>query len=171
MKHIILILTLIISTNIHGQISSTTNNTRNDFLGTWEWQNGNETFRVNFFNEDNGDGTFSLAGHYKMVEVINGNEVELYTSNRPIVSGNTQMYPPAIAGGHYFDWIDTYRFFFQDNTSITQRAPSLGDLKLKFLNTQPNEPLQVSWKLRVEGMANEDEQFSVPTDIILTKSE
>ena len=46
MKHIIAILILVTSLNSFSQTISV-NPTTLDFIGTWEWQNGNEVFRIN----------------------------------------------------------------------------------------------------------------------------
>jgi hypothetical protein len=167
MKNILIIITLITSINTFSQTISV-NPTRNDFLGTWEWQNNNVIFRVNFFNESDGDGTFSLGGHFTMLESDNnGNETILFTSDRPIENTN-QNWLPMINGGRYLDYIDSYRFSLRDNTT---NDFLLGTLDLKFLDVPNGSPLQISWKLRIDGMANEDQNFNVPTDITLTKVE
>lgn len=172
MRTLILIITILFSTNGFSQTLSI-NPTTDDFLGTWEWQNSNQVFRVEIFEAPSYNGT-TLKGHYKMVEVDNsGNETEIYNSNRPIYPGSTTMFPAAITGGQHLDWLEnTYGFFFQDSTvEVGNPPPPLGDLKLKFLPTQQGEPLRVSWTLIVEGIASEGQAFSVPTNMILTKVE
>ena len=45
-------------------------NTLGPFLGNWEWVNGNETFKLNFFIENEG-----ISGNYKLVEINNGQDL------------------------------------------------------------------------------------------------
>ncbi len=161
MKNLIIITFLISSIALFSQTQ------RDDFLGIWEWQNNNQTFRVNFFNEPDGDGTFSLAGHFTMLETdVSGNETILYTSDRFIETTN-ERFIPMINGGRYCDWIDSFRFSLMDNT--TTKTLLLGVLDLKFISISLGNPLQITWKLRVDGMASVGEVFNVPTDITLTK--
>lgn len=167
MKNILIIIALITNINAFSQTLSV-NPTSNDFLGTWEWQNNNITFRVNFFNDETYDGSQTIRGHFTMLESDNnGNETILFTSDRPIENTN-QNWLPMINGGRYLDYIDSYRFSLRDNTT---NDFLLGTLDLKFLDVPNGSPLQISWKLRIDGMANEDQNFNVPTDITLTKVE
>lgn len=169
MKNTIILLVAIISINTYSQTLSV-NPTRDDLLGTWEWQNGNEVFRINFFNysyEYEGETWTSLASHFTMLETDTfGNETIIYTSDKPMGSTIPQNWYPVITGGQYLNYIDSYRFWLIDNTANTYL---LGNLDIKFLNVPNGSPLQILWKLRIDGMANEGESFNVPTDIILTK--
>jgi hypothetical protein len=173
MRTLILIITILFSTNSFTQTLSI-DPTRDDFIGTWEWENSNQIFRVEIFEAPSYYGT-TLNGHYKMVEVDNnGNETELYNSNRPIYPGSAMNFPPPIEGGSLiaFNSVRFYKFFFQDCTAtVDNPAPPLGELRLKFIPTEQGEPLKISWNLLVEGLANEGQAFSVPTNMTLTKVE
>lgn len=171
MKNIIIILIFTITSNIYSQTISV-NPTRDDFIGIWEWQNGNEIFRINFFNQETtyeGETWTSLASHFTMLSIdSSGNETIIYTSDRPMETTIPQNWFPVITGGQYLSYNESYRFALKDNTASTYL---LGNLDLKFLATSSGQPLQISWKLRVDGMADENQSFNVPTDIILTKIE
>lgn len=55
----------------------TTINAQNPFIGTWEYQDGNEIFRVELsLNENN-----RIRGHYSKIQTNNGFEIVLYKSN------------------------------------------------------------------------------------------
>lgn len=168
MKNILKLLIFIISVNVFSQ-TPTANLDRNDLLGVWEWHNGNEIFRLNFFNytyQYEGLPRTSLSSHFTMLTVDpNGNESILYTSDRPM-EGTNEHWMPMIRGGSYLDYNNSYRFSLSDNTT---NSFLLGVLYLKFLNTPTGSPLQNSWKLEVDGMASVGENFNVPRDIILIK--
>lgn len=167
MKNTLILFALTIGFNTFSQ-NFPTSTTSNDFLGTWEWQNGTETFRVVFFNDSTYDGSQTIRGHFALLETdVNGNETLIYTSDR-LIEGTDQNWIPMINGGRYLDYNDSYRFSLRDNTTDSFL---LGVLDLKFLNVSSQSSLLVSWKLRVDGMADEDQNFNVPTDIILTKVE
>ncbi len=169
MKNIITLIVLSITINNYSQTTSI-EPTRDDLIGTWEWQNGTEIFRINFFNysyEFEGQPRSKLASHFTMVEIdAIGNETIIYTSDKPMGTTIPQNWPPVITGGQYLDYIDSYRFWLKDNTASTYL---LGNLDLKFIDVPFRNPLKVTWKLRVDGMSNANESFNVPTDIILIK--
>ncbi|MEM9680477.1 MAG: DUF6705 family protein [Bacteroidota bacterium] len=47
------------------------------FVGHWEWQNGNQTFKVEIYQENN-----YLKGHYQLTEINDGTETTIYDSNK-----------------------------------------------------------------------------------------
>lgn len=143
--------------------------------GTWKYQSGNEVFIVSLFRITDG-----YQGHYKKITVdASGNQLsEIYNSNKPI--GNTTTNWPYVI---YSDNISTnyeIRAILHDNT--VTNTPNGGGfidgvLDMKVLNpncfTPPSNTcaLQAQWTVKKEpGLQNpSDPNFSIPTNIILTK--
>ena len=67
-KHIVITLFLLLTFNFV--------NAQNPFHGTWEWQNGNQTFRVFLFAQND-----TTKGHFEMVELNSGVETATTAPN------------------------------------------------------------------------------------------
>ncbi|MGV3461225.1 MAG: DUF6705 family protein [Flavobacterium sp.] len=54
------------------------------FVGIWKYQSGNQIYRLTIWEHDEAspyDGRYYLLGHYEMVQINNGIESIVYTSN------------------------------------------------------------------------------------------
>ncbi len=133
------------------------------YTGVWEWQNGNEIFRVRL-RADLEDNT-RFIGHYEKVSVdANGNETFIYNSNKEVFTGNNKGWLPyVITGGGIID-----------NTVDQSKYHPLkhGSLKFEILTATPGN-ITARWHVfrKTGGIIGDDEapEFSVPTDVILTK--
>src|SRR5690606_30736520 len=145
-----------------GKYFKDVNNVFDDFIGTWQWQNGNQTFTVTLWKEvkveaKNGSKPSyyvdMIKGHYKLKEFQNQNgtlvEVELYNSHQTI--GNTNQWWQFAIFGNTKDGM---------NLSGSIRDVSIdypnwdggvnGHLKLTVTSTSP---LQMQWEVTLpEGM-------------------
>ena len=169
--------------NNEGKYFKDLNNNFTPYLGVWEWQNGNQTFRVTLWKvemEEHENGNRPsyyidiIQGHYNMVQQGQpGSPIEetVYTSQKKI--GNTIT-----------DWFPVIRVYAYDNNQCggtvydnsAEGYPNYpmgirGGLKLNLIQ---GIPLQMEWKVTLpEGMYGNDQptEFNIPTDIILTKVE
>lgn len=138
------------------------------FPGTWHSQNGNTLFIVSLWQ----DGV-DIKGHYKMVEYNNGVVSDvIYKSNKVYEGGFS--FPFMISTNN--DGSNESSGFVNDNTIINQSSNyKTGNLFIKL--TQPviigctNCNIQATWKVtELKGLKlSTDQQFNIPTDIILTK--
>lgn len=157
------ILTLFISLNSFSQNSNLT-----PFVGNWEWQNGNETFKVQIFID--GD---NLKGHYELVETNNGITTTIYKSNKLINPNIDFYYPYAIFGGSS-DGI-LFGANIEDNVLYGDGIHSTKSGSLAFTIQNPSCngcPITATWKVSIlQGLKSSStpENFTIPTDIILTK--
>lgn len=143
-----------------------------NFTGTWEGTTGNITFRLIIWkesdliltNEINSKIDY-LKSKYLIIENVNTpTQKVLYNSIRFFkVSGATShsiMNTWAVSG-------NGFRGIFTDTNANnrTRVLTAIADFSILNLGTIP---LQAHWKLK--GLAlDEDDYFSVPTDVILTK--
>ena len=164
--HTILILTLLIFNSQH-VLAQEENYT--PFIGTWEWQNGNEVFRVTLFE----NSYLGLVGHYEMVQQNNGLETIVFTSKK-VVSSN-EVWPPFVISGRV--GINAFAGTIRDNTvdASLYNSEKIGQVVIEILNNSGglNPTITARWKVerkKYQGLIiNEAPEFSVPTDIILTK--
>lgn len=158
-------------------------NNFNPFLGIWEWQNGNQIFRVELWkvemkeNKNGNEPSFYLdkiQGHFEMVESgVQGQQLEtnIYTSNKNV--GDKDYYwPPVInlsstngtsCGGIIIDNIAVNNEYWYGLK---------GKLIIKLIDG--TNPLKANWKVTLlEGIygINQPTEFIIPTDIVLTKSD
>ena len=138
------------------------------FIGTWEWQNGNEVFRVNLF--ENAD--LGLVGHYEMVQQNNGIETVLYTSKK-FDDGN-EVWPPYVISGR--TGVNVFAGTIRDNTVNSQLYDSekRGSITIVIQNVTGIGSITATWKVERKSYQSgltddESPEFSVPTDIVLTK--
>ena len=111
------------------------------FLGTWEYQNANQIFRITLWKEnmveyENGNlPSFyrdKIKGHFEMVEIgQQGQQFEtiIYTSDKPIGTSG-QYYPPVINAGS----IDGISVRCQFSLDIISNNPTQAVLKVKSLS-------------------------------------
>ena len=160
----ILILSLTISSYAQSNLDI---NNLTPFVGNWEWVNGNQTFKVEIFIEDN-----YLKGHYKLVETNNGVENEIYKSNIPMGGDQGWLFGPVIFGGSY-DGI-LFGANIKDNVLYAEGTHNTKDGDLEFIiqDSCATCPITATWKIsKTLGMRSTKtpENFTIPIDIILTK--
>lgn len=145
---------------------------RSTFTGTWEYRSGNEIFRIVLWEDTN--ELDLLKGHYEKV-VINssGDETFIYCSDKEkFQDHNTGWIPFAISLKEIQSKLSGS---ITDNTVDQSQYDPLksGQLRMEILsNTGGSNPtITASCKInRDEGIAiKESPNYSVPTDIILTK--
>ena len=145
------------------------------FLGTWEYQEGNEIFRVHLSlnPEDNNH----IIGHYEKVQVNNGIETYIYSSNKEEFIGNNKGWLPYVITSRSGDNTKIYGTI-NDNTVDENLYHQLkaGRWTLEILTNSGgfNPTITAHWKVERKSYQsgltdNEAPEFSVPTDIVLTK--
>jgi hypothetical protein len=165
MKNIyyIILATFLLTSTLNAQ---TPNNNSNPFVGTWEYQDGNEIFRVILWTDNDNE---HIKGHYE--KVINNNGIESYvlSSDKEKHEGQNQSWIPysifcvidnQVMGGIIIDnTVNSNLYHFRKNG------------KLKFILN--NNLTTANWRIESSQgpKINEAPEFSVPTDIILTKVE
>ena len=138
------------------------------FVGNWEWQNGNQTFKVQIFVNDG-----YLKGHYELVETNGMLVTTIYKSNKLLNPDLNFYFGYAIFGGSH----DGIKFgaSIDDNVLYGDGFHSTKDGSLDFTIQNPTCngcPITATWKITVlQGMKSTDEpeNFTIPTDITLTK--
>ncbi len=163
MKYLIIIATTLLSFASNAlQVNSEIRHPLSTYLGVWEWQNGNEVFRVRLRVDPKNNMNF--VGHYEKVSVdANGNETFIYNSNKEVFAGNNKAWAPfVIFGGGFIDnTVDQSKYHPLKN----------GSLKFEILTATPGN-ITARWHVfRRDGGETDDDapEFSVPTDVILTK--
>lgn len=160
-----ILLLFITTTNISAQ---SIDNISNPFMGTWEYQTGNEIFRVILWLDNDGQ---NMRGHYEKVSVLNGVETFIYCSDKEKYQGiNTAWLNQVIYMSYDNDLL--IGGSFDDNTvNSNLYAPiKTGRITVELLT---ENPATLRWIVkRGQGMSvNEAPDYSVPTDVILTKVE
>ncbi len=146
-------------------------NAQNIFLGTWEHQEGNQVFRVTLWEDNN-----NILGHYKMINVENGMETIIYSSNKNEHIGNNEAKLPFVIYGSANNQLLIALFYDNTVNANQYHFQKKGSLTIEIL-TNPgglNPTITAHWKVERKsyqsGLAdNEAPEFSVPTDIVLTK--
>ena len=168
-------------TNNAGKYYKDINNVFDDFVGTWQWKNRNETFKVTLWKEtmneqQNGSAPSfykdKIKGHYQLTEMQNQNgalvEVELYNSHKKI--GNTNQRWQNVISGDTHDGIEFSGLIRDVSINYPNWQAGVGGyLKLTIISTSP---LQMQWEVSLpDGMygIGQPTTFNIPTDIILTK--
>lgn len=145
-------------------------NAQNPFEGTWEWQNNSYIFRV-YLGQNNPS---PKQGHFEMVEIgNNGEEIIIYTSDKPYNSVTPQHWHPVILAGWNGD--DTLSGRILDN-SLDYEDPQWDGyqfwhswLEMKIISTNP---IQATWKVNYKDITPENAlPINIPQDIIMTKVE
>lgn len=168
------------SGNNEGKYLKDLNNNFTPFLGTWEWQNNNQIFRVTLWKEEqveyeNGNRPSfywdRIKGHFEMVEIGSlGEETIIYTSQKKIGQSTSDWFP-VINGGSNDG--NTFEGFIYDNSVPFNPNYITGVRGNLDINIVPSAvPSQMEWKVTLpQGMYGTDQptEFNIPTDIILTK--
>ena len=153
------------------------------FLGTWEWENGNQTFRVTLWKEEmveheNGNRPSfwkdEIKGHYELVQSGQlGGQVEeiVYTSQKKIGNSVTDWFP--VISGDTSNGINFEGLVYDNSIPLNNNYPMgiRGNLELNII--PGTIPSQLEWKVTLpEGMygTNQPTEFNIPTDTILTKA-
>jgi len=151
------------------QIVAQNNSNHIPFIGTWEHQDGNDIFRVTIW-EDGDD----LKGDYWFIEINNGVETIVCESNYNIP--NTDVYNGYVFFGGSTNGtkmggkIDDNTINCQDGIEARKRI--FGNVSLTIQSGCLGCPITAEWKvkrlsgIRIQGNPTE---FSIPTDIIMTK--
>ncbi|MBF8151606.1 hypothetical protein ITJ86_17025 [Winogradskyella sp. F6397] len=142
------------------------------FIGTWEYQENNQIFRVTIYEDGN-----DLKGDYLLLEIDNGNETIIYESDYSAPNSDFN-WGYAIFGGSndgnlMYAKIDDNSIGYENGVASRKRKRgSLG------LTIQPQTcstcPITAEWKVaELQGLkiTGEPENYNIPTDIILTKVE
>ena len=163
--YLILVLTL--------SLSTTQSKAQEIFLGTWEHRSGNEIFRVFLF--ENLTYENEIHGHYEKVQINNGTETYIYSSDKNKFVGNNQRpsLTTIMASGNN----ESISGLFEDNTVDENLYSQLksGHIDIIIISNSGgrNPVITAKWKVErpsYQGVTvNEAPGFSVPVDIILTK--
>lgn len=145
------------------------------FLGTWEYQNANQIFRITLWKEnmveyENGNlPSFyrdKIKGHFEMVEIgQQGQQFEtiIYTSDKPIGTSG-QYYPPVINAGS-IDGISAGGTIL-DNSNIN--PSNYFGVRCQFsLDIISNNPTQAV--LKVKSLSMSGDTYNIPSNITMTK--
>lgn len=140
---------------------------QNPFHGTWEYQNGNQIFRVHLFEQNS-----TTKGHFEMVVNNNGIETVIYTSDKPYNSVTSQHWHPVINVGLNNDGIsldgrvldNSYDY---ESSSFNNYQLCESWLSMKIISTNPTA---ATWKVNYYDIVpNNVPPINIPTNIILTK--
>jgi hypothetical protein len=193
MKKILLFITLVINiTFCHAQLEVNYDNFNNGpnegkyfkdidnnftpFLGTWEWQDNNQIFRITLWKEDmveyeNGNlPSFymdEIQGHFEMVEIgQQGQQFEtvIYTSDKPIGT-SSQYYPPVIHGDSVDGLIAGGTILDNSNINPSNYFGVRCQFSLDIIpNTNPNQAV-----FKVKSLSMSGDTYNIPSNITMTK--
>ncbi len=170
MKTIFYFLTIISFLSCKAQVLSGPNTNHNlTFVGTWEYQSGNEIFRINIWE----DGEY-LKGDYWFIEVNNGVETIICESDYNVPG--TDVYNGYVIFGSSLDSIKM-GFQIDDNTincenGLNARKTLFGHGRLVIQSGCLGCPITAIWQVeRSKGILIEGDptEFSVPNNVIMTK--
>ena len=175
----LIIFFLIISQFANAQTQIVNSNSSNPFLGTWEWQNGNQIFRVNLW----GDTNKAISGHFQMLQITqnsNGQNIAtvIYTSDKPYNSVMTEHWHPVINVGLGWNRNDILQGRILDNSMNYESSEYDGfefwqawlEMKIIPSNNCNECPLTATWKVQYKDLTPSNAMpLNIPTDIILTK--
>lgn len=169
MKNILYTFLLFFSLSSFSQIQSDMDiNNLTPFVGNWEWQDGNQTFKVQIYVEDN-----YLKGHYELIETNGMLVTTIYKSNKLLNSEFDFYFGNAIFGGSH----DGIKFgaSIDDNVLYGDGIHTIKKGSLAFIIQEPTCigcPTTATWKVSIlQGLKStaEPDNFTIPTDITLTK--
>jgi hypothetical protein len=163
-KYIVIIFMSLTSMLCSAQIIQTI--TINDFIGTWQYQDENNIFRIILVESFNGDLNDDLDGKFQLIEIQNGVEVITFDSG---YIGDTDYFPQWIAiTGRIWD-INKFSGMVEDRSNPGYGALD-GRLETELIDN--NGILQLTWKVTKRGLRDTEEpDFNIPTDAVLTKVE
>ncbi len=134
----------------------------NPFVGTWEYDNGTQIFRVSLKHIGNND----IDGDYELIEKSTGNVI--YQSRQELNYG--RVLENSIYGGTDGNILGAGIY---DRTRYHLGYGVLrGDVVMVLQNTSPYQT--ATWEVRRgQGirLSDDNKVFNIPTDLILTKIE
>src|SRR5690554_2575200 len=136
----------------------------NPFVGTWQWENGSQIFRVNLRIENE-----KIRGGFCMLEVNSAGIVinTIYKSDKDIPSTYGINYDVIFANSDGYELGGS----IQDNSSSNSSNWLDGVLEMVIQNNSSGV-VTATWKVkRGQGIraSTDNRTFNIPTDIILTK--
>jgi hypothetical protein len=140
--------------------------TINDFIGTWQYQDENNIFRIILVESFNGDLNDDLDGKFQLIEIQNGIEVITFDSG---YIGDTDYFPQwtAIIGRVW--GTNKFTGMVEDRSNPNYGGLD-GRLETELINN--NGVLQLTWKVTKRGLRTTGEpDFNIPIDTVLTKVE
>ncbi|WP_177733238.1 DUF6705 family protein [Flavobacterium inviolabile] len=155
------------------------NNYFTPFIGTWIYQNGNQTFVIRFWKETkasyiNENPKFyidELCGHYKLVQNYGQpNEQVIYTSEKNIGNSVTPWSTIIIAGKALENYKMTGQVF--DVAGVLNPSYPTGVRGELEMIINPANPDTAQWEVTLPmGMRGlgQPSTFTIPTNITLTK--
>jgi hypothetical protein len=168
---LILIVTLFATYNVNGQIGNdgaVINTTVSPFSGTWEYQTGSEIFRAILWLDTDGQ---NMRGHYEKVSVLDGVETYIYCSDKEKYQGINTAWDNYVIYMTYDNDLLIGGSFNDNTVNSNLYSPiKIGRITVELLS---ESPATLRWKVkRGSGIiVNEAPEYSVPTDVILTKVE
>lgn len=158
---------ILLNCSMYSQIHNSQNA---PYIGTWEYQNGNQIFRLIIWENSQPnpfDDLYYLIGRYEMVEKNNNSETIIYTSNSANNSNNGQNHNAlngVVDGGMY---IGVFNEMHENGSGL------LGDFEI--INLASSEiSFRVVKKVGINineiGTTTETD-FVVPNNIVLIKKQ
>ena len=155
------------------------NNYFTPFIGTWIYQNGNQTFVINFWKEtksaylDKKPKHYidELKGHYKLVQNYGQpNEQVIYTSQKNVGNSITP-WPTIVMANQPMESYIMRGTIFDVAGVLNPSYPTgvRGDLEM-IIN--PANPNTAQWKVKLPPgirLSDQPSTFTIPTNITLTK--
>jgi len=155
------------------------NNYFTPFIGTWIYQNGNQTFVIRFWKETkasyiNENPKYyidELRAHYKLVQNYGqSNEQVIYTSEKN-VGNSVTPWPTIIAAGKALENYKMTGIVFDVAGVLNPSYPTgvRGNLEMTI---NPDNPDTAQWEVTLPmGMRGlgQPKTFTIPTNITLTK--
>ncbi len=165
----IALLILLISNSLNSQTTD-----QKAFVGNWVWQNGNKTFTVNLFTEQNNNGEYHIEGNFKMEQNNSGSITTTYTSEKLVATLNgTKHYNKSSIYGNVYT-SGKFGGTVRDNVLAGDgfHKSKIGHITITIQNSCNTCSIKAKWKVDKTGgprTENIPKDFSIPTDIILTK--
>lgn len=155
--------------NNKGKYFKDINNDFAPFLGTWENTIGNTTFRITFYKTTKMPMGASPVDYY--MDMIEANYMLIENEGLPneiIICQSTQYYPGSIMLAGSTNGITMGGYIYDQCPTGNVTAAISGSIKMEIIN--PNAGiLTANWKITKKAPSLQGVDFSIPTDIILTK--
>ncbi|WP_296317866.1 DUF6705 family protein [Winogradskyella sp. UBA3174] len=163
-----LLILLLLSCKSQQIIAQNPNHT--PFIGTWEYQENNQIFRITIYEDGN-----DLKGDYWLIDINNGVETILYESDY-YEPGTDFHWRHAIFGGSndgnlMYAQIDDNSINYENGP--TERKFKKGSLGFTLLpQTCSTCPIMAEWKVEpLIGLRSDTEpdNYNIPIDIVMIK--
>ncbi|MFD2824458.1 DUF6705 family protein [Lacinutrix iliipiscaria] len=153
------------------------------FIGIWQYQNGNQIFRITLWKVEMVESKNGIKpsyfkdrinGHYEIIEVNTfGEETVIKTSNKNI-KNSTTPYLPVITGGS-IDGTNLGGSILDNTVDDSSRFSAFGiEGGFTFQIIPSTTPLQANWSCDIRNslqLSDYPTVFSFPNNITLTKME